>query len=119
LIRIINDSVKVIWAPGKCIRANKLSTRDMVNLKVVLSHGKMPTGLSRGQMLRGAEVPKVIMISKNDYRVVGARKEMSPCFEGMENCEQFSVVDLVISFGGIKRLGKVTAGMVFPIPISL
>ena len=44
---------------------------------------------------------------------------MSPGFESMDNCQEFMVVDIIISFCWGKGLGKVQTGMPFAIRVGL
>jgi hypothetical protein len=44
------------------------------------------------------------MISEYDDRVRIPFKIMPPCFQGVDNSEEFSIIDLVVSFGGVKGL---------------
>jgi hypothetical protein len=46
-------------------------------------------------------------------------KIMPPCFQGMDDGEKLSVIDLVVSFGGIKGLQKVSTRVICSILISL
>ena len=49
----------------------------------------------------------------------GAMEVMSPGFEGMDNCQEFVVVDIIILFCWRKGLRKIGAGMPFAIQVSL
>jgi hypothetical protein len=44
------------------------------------------------------------MICEYDDRVRVPFKVMSPCFQGSDDGEKFTIIDLVILFGGIKGL---------------
>jgi len=44
------------------------------------------------------------MISEYDDRVRIPFKIVPPCFQGMDNGKQFLIIDLVVSFGGVKGL---------------
>ena len=45
----------------------------------------------------------------------GAMEVMSPGFEGMDNCQEFVVVDIIILFCWRKGLRKIGAGMPFAV----
>jgi hypothetical protein len=59
------------------------------------------------------------MISEYNDRVGVSFKVVSPCFQGSDNGKEFSIIDLVVPFGGVKGLRKVSAGMICSILISL
>ena len=48
------------------------------------------------------------MVREDDYRVGTSDEEVSPVFEASNDGQEFSVVDVVVSFGGVKRLGVIS-----------
>jgi hypothetical protein len=44
------------------------------------------------------------MIGEHDDRVRVPFKVVPPCFQGMDNGEEFPIINLVISFSGIEGL---------------
>ena len=48
-----------------------------------------------------------------------SREVLSPCFKGVEDGEEFSVIDVVVTFSGGERLGEVGARVPFAIGVSL
>ena len=45
----------------------------------------------------------------------GAMKVMSPGFEGTDNCQEFVIIDIIVSFCWRKGLRKIGTGMPFAI----
>ncbi len=48
------------------------------------------------------------MVCKDDHRVGAPHEEVSPIFEASDDGQEFSVVDVVVSLGGIECLGVVS-----------
>ncbi len=48
------------------------------------------------------------MVRKDDHRVRASYEEVSPVFEASNDGQEFPVIDVVVSFGGIERLGVVS-----------
>ena len=46
-----------------------------------------------------AEISKVLVVSEDLYREGGAVEIVAPGFQGANNGEKFSVINIVISFG--------------------
>ena len=46
------------------------------------------------------EVKEVLVVGKNFYWKRGSLEVMFPCFQALYDCEEFSVIDVVVSFGG-------------------
>jgi hypothetical protein len=59
------------------------------------------------------------MISEYDNRVRVPFKIMPPCFQGTDNGEEFTIIDLVIPFSGVKGLREVSTGVICSVLISL
>jgi len=50
---------------------------------------------------------EVIVVRKDDYRVGTSHEEVPPIFEASDDGQEFSVVNIVVSFGGIECLGVI------------
>ncbi len=48
------------------------------------------------------------MVRKDEYWVGASYEEVSPVFEASDDGQELSVVDVVVSFGGVERLGVVS-----------
>ena len=59
------------------------------------------------------------MISENLDGKRGTMKVMSPGFEGMDYCQEFAVIDIVVAFRQREGLRKVGTGVPFTIRVSL
>ena len=66
--------------------------------------------------LRVAPVLEVVMVRKDDDWVGAPNEKMSPIFKASDNGQEFSVVDIVVSFGGVKCLGVVPYRPLSPRP---
>jgi len=51
---------------------------------------------------------EVIVVRKDDHRVGAPHKEVPPIFEASDDGQEFSVVDVIVSLGGIECLGVVS-----------
>ena len=58
--------------------------------------------------LRVAPVLEVVMVHKDDDRMGTPHKEVSPVFEASNDGQEFLVVDVVVSFHWVERLGVVS-----------
>ncbi len=47
------------------------------------------------------------MVREDEHRVGASYKEVSPVFESSDDGQELSVVDIVVSFGGVECLGVV------------
>ncbi len=57
--------------------------------------------------LRVMPVLEVVMVREDDNWVGASDEEVPPIFEASDNGQEFSVVDVVVPFGGVKCLGVV------------
>ncbi len=56
------------------------------------------------------------MVRKDDDWVGAPNEEVSPIFEASDDGQEFSVVDVIVLFGGVKCLGVVSYGSLPPRP---
>ena len=47
------------------------------------------------------------MVRKDDYWVGASHEEVPPVFEASDNGQEFLVIDVIVSFGGVECLGVV------------
>ena len=66
-----------------------------------------------------AEVGEVFVVHENLHWERGTMKVVAPRFQGTDDGEEFSVVDIVVAFGGGEQLREVGTGVPIPIGISL
>jgi len=52
-------------------------------------------------------VLEVVVVREDDYGVRASDEEVSPVFEASDDGQEFSVVDVVVLFGGVECLGVV------------
>ena len=91
----------------------------MLELEVIFRKEEMPSGLSTSEILGGAEEGEILMISEYNDGVRGSEQEMVPVGDSAYDCEEFSIIDLIISFGWSKRFGEVEAWVVVTVIIFL
>ncbi len=56
------------------------------------------------------------MVREDDNRVGASDEEVPPIFEASDNGQEFLVVDVIVSFGGVKCLGVVSHRSFSPRP---
>ncbi|KIK34821.1 hypothetical protein CY34DRAFT_97224, partial [Suillus luteus UH-Slu-Lm8-n1] len=78
-----------------------------------------PSCLAACEVLGRAEVEKVHVICENNDRMRVSLKVVPPCFQSMDDSEKFLIIDLIITFCGIKRLREIPARVIGAIFISL
>jgi hypothetical protein len=59
------------------------------------------------------------VIGEYNDRVRVSFKVMPPCFQGTDDSEEFSIIDLVVSFCRVEGLQKISARVICSIFISL
>jgi hypothetical protein len=76
-------------------------------VKFNIEHRKnqLPACLTAGQLLRGAEIKKILMISEHNDWVRVPFEVMMPFSERADNSEQLPIEDLVVSFCRVQGLG--------------
>ena len=65
----------------------------------VVLHKHRPPSLLSEEILRRLEVRQVLMIHDDGDRVFGASQVLTPFLEGPYDCEQFVIIDIVVSLG--------------------
>ena len=93
-----------IRTTGKSIGSSKELSGDMDHLQVEVGEVDEPAGLAAIKRLRLAEIGKVFVVGKDLYREGGTMEIMAPRFQGANDGEEFSVIDIVVPFGGRKGL---------------
>src|SRR6267154_1542262 len=118
-IGIIRRVGGMIRAARESIGSGKFAPRDVMEFKVKLIQGKLPASLAAGKVLSGAEVKEVLMVGKDNDRVWVPFEVMAPSLQGSDDGKEFSIIDLIVSFCGVKGLGEVSTRVVGSILISL
>jgi hypothetical protein len=59
------------------------------------------------------------MIGEHDDGMGVPFKVMPPCFQGTNDGKEFSIIDLIVLFGGVKGLRKISTGVICSVLISL
>ena len=77
-------------------------------MKRVVEAGEVerPARLSAIEILGSLEVLQVLVVCPDLYRVPRSLQVVTPFLQTTNNCKQFLVMDLVVAFRGIERLGK-------------
>ena len=71
----------------------------MGELEVKVCQVYKPASLSAGEMLGLAEISEVFIVSEDLYWKRGSLKVVVPHLQGIDDSEEFSVVDIIVSFG--------------------
>ena len=104
---------------GKGVRSSEQFARDMDHLEIKVSEVNQPPHLAAVEHLGLAEIREVLVISEDLNWKGGAMEVVSPRLQGMDDSEEFAVVDVIISFCRGERLGEVGAWVPVPIGIGL
>ena len=104
VIRVVGVEVRVA---GECIRTSQEVAWEMDDLQVEVCKIKQPPGLVAVKVLGLMEVRQVLVVHKDLDREWGSMEVMSPGFQGVDDGEEFAVVDVVVSFSGDERLQEV------------
>ena len=67
------------------------------------------------EVLGGTEVSEVLMVGEDLDREGGSVEVVVPRFQGADDSEELSVIDVVVLFCWGERLGEVGTGMPFAI----
>ena len=70
----------------------------MGELEVKVCQIYKPAGLLAVEMLGLAEIREVFMVGEYLYWERGSLKVMAPCLQGVDDSEEFSVIDIIVSF---------------------
>ena len=65
------------------------------------------------------EVRQVLVICEDLYGERGTVEVMSPRLQSADDCEEFAVVDIIVSLHGNERLGEVQAWVPVAVRIGL
>ena len=74
---------------------------------IVVCQSQEITGDAPVNSLWVSPVLEVVVVREDDYWVGASDKEVPPVFEASNDGQEFSVVNVVVSFGGIECLGVV------------
>ncbi len=76
-------------------------------MDVVVRQAQEVTGNASVDSLWVSPVLEVVVVREDDDWVGAPDEEVSPVFEASNNGQEFSVVDVIVSFGGVECLGVV------------
>ena len=76
----------------------------MDHLEVKVGEVDEPSCLSAIERLGLAEVGEVFVVCENLHRERRAVEVVTPGFQGVDDREEFSVIDVIVSFGRRERL---------------
>ena len=101
------------------IRTGQEMSWDMDDFEVKISKVEQPLCLTMIEVLCLMEVCQVLVICKDLDGEREAMEIMSSGLQGTDNCKEFSVVDIVVSFCRNEQLREVGAGVPIPIGVGL
>ena len=78
-----------------------------------------PVGLLMIKGLGGAEIGEVFVVGEDLYGEQGSVEVVLPGFQGPDDSKEFSVINVIVSFCWRGQLGKVGAGVLIAIRVSL
>ena len=91
----------------------------MDHLEIKISEVNKPTRLATVKCLGLTEVGEVSVVGEDLYWERGAMEVVAPGLQGANDCEEFSVVDVVVALGGGEGLGEVRARVPVAVGIGL
>ena len=97
------------------VRTGKEFSRDVDHFQVEVSKVDEPMSLPSVEVLGGTEVSEVFMVGEDLDREGGSVEVVVPRFQGADDGEEPSVIDVVVLFCWGERLGEVGTGMPFAI----
>ena len=112
-------SRKKIRLVGESVRSSKWFTGDMDHFETKVSKVNQPPCLTVVGCLELSEVGEVLVIGEHLYQNEGSMKVMLPGFQGVDDCKEFLVIDVIVPFSERESLREVGAWVPFPIRVSL
>ena len=109
----------MIWAARECIWGTKVFPWDVGKVKIKFREVKKPASLAAVEFLGLSEVGEVLMVSEYLDWGGGSKEIVSPGIQGSHDCEEFSVVNVIVVLGRAKHLGEVGTGVPVTIDVSL
>ena len=98
VIRVIHG--EEVRTAGKGVGAGKKLSGDMDHFEVKVSKVNKPTCLAVVKCLGLTEIGQVLVVGEDLYWEGGAVEIVAPRLQGVNDCEEFSIVDVVVAFGG-------------------
>ncbi len=77
-------------------------------MDVVVRQAQEVAGDAPVDSLWVSPVLEVVMVREDDNWVGAPNEEVSPVFKASDDGQEFSVIDVIVSFGGIECLGVVS-----------
>ena len=100
-------------------RGGRESSRNIDHLEIEVCKVNEPMSLVAVEILWLVEVCQVFMVSENLDWERGALEVVAPGSETSNDCKEFVIVDIVLSFSGGEQPGEVGVGVSVPISIGL
>ena len=88
-----------VGSAGEGVGSSKKFAGNMDHFQVEVREVDKPARLTAVENLGLAEICKVFVVGEDLYREGGAVEIVSPGFQGANNGEKFSVIDIIVSFG--------------------
>src|SRR5712672_3385440 len=95
----------MVWTPGQSIGLVE-GTGLVDDGKIILGEEEWPSSLTAGEFLLCPEIGEVIVVGPYFKGFRMTLKVMAESFEGANDSEEFFVVDVVVQFGRLHRLGE-------------
>ena len=104
---------------GKSVRSGKQLSRNMDHFEMKVIEINEPSCLTMVECLGLLEINEVFVISEDLHWEGRTMEIVSPIFQGMDDGEEFSVIDIVVLFCRGEQLGKIGAWMPFSVGVGL
>ncbi len=104
---VVVGSLVVVRSSGEVVSFFRCP-RLVFQVDVIIRQSSEVAGNAPVDSLWVSPVLEVVVVRKDDYRVGASHEEVSPVFEASDDGQEFSVIDVIVSFGGVERLGVVS-----------
>ena len=94
---------------GEGIRSGEETAWDVDDFQIEVGEIEQPSCLAMVEILCLTEVCQVLVVGEDLDGEQGSVEVMSPGFQGTDDCEKLSVVDIIVSFCRDERLREVGA----------
>ena len=117
IVRVIRG--EEVGAAGEGVGTSKKLSGDVDHFEVKISKVDKPTRLATVKRLGLTEIGQVLVVGKDLYGKGGTMEIVAPRFQGANDGEEFTVIDIIVSFGGGEGLGEIGTRVPVTVGISL
>ena len=109
----------MVGAARESVWGTEVFSWDVGKVEIKLRDVEKPASLATVEFLGLSEIGEVFMVSEDLDWGGGSKEIVSPGVQGSHDCEEFSVIDIIVSFGWSERLGEVGTGVPVTVGVGL